>query len=89
MINKEIKNAVADVLKERIDMANYGMLSNYRASMSSRRILADNGIKITSLLSTTDEIRQNGAPIAKITYHYALHKINGMYKMLKPKVEYL
>lgn len=51
MINKEIKNAVADVLKERIDMANYGMLSNYRASMSSRRILADNGIKITSLLS--------------------------------------
>ena len=85
----EIKNAVDDVLAERIDRENYGMLSNYRSKMVSHKILSDNGIKITSRLSTTDEVTQNGRIIAKIIYRYAAHKRNGMYKMLKPKVEYL
>ena len=89
MITKEIKNAVADILAGRIDSENYGMLSNYHTKTSSHRILSDNGIKITSRLSTTDEVTQNGRIIAKIIYRYAAHKRNGMYKMLKPKVEYL
>ena len=88
MITKEIKYAIADILMARIDRENYGMLSCYRALDSSHRILETNGIHITSRLSTTDEVMQDGKEIAKIKYRYAAHKRDGMYKMLRPEIIY-
>ena len=88
-VSKEIKNAIVDVLMWRIDRGNYGMLSTYRMNSRSTMVLANNGIKITNKFCTTDEVTQDGKVVAKITYRYAAHKKDGMYKMLRPKIEYV
>lgn len=88
MITKELKSAIADFLSGRIDRQNFGMLSNYRVSAYSNRLLELNRISITSRLCATDEVLQNGEVIAKIKYRYAARKRDGMYKMLKPQVVY-
>ena len=74
MITRAIKNAINEILAARIDSANYGMLSTKRTSFSSHNLLAINGIKITSEMCY---------------YRYASQKRNGMYKMLKPQIEWL
>lgn len=89
MVTKEIKEAISEMLKERIDKENYGMLSTCRISPRHSFLLRQKGIKITSRLCTTDEVLQGEKVIAKITYKYASQKRNGMYKMLKPQVVYL
>lgn len=89
MVTKEIKEAISEVLKMRIDMENYGMLSSCRIAPRHSYLLHQKGIKITSRLCTTDEVMQGDKVLAKITYRYAAHKRNGMYKMLKPQVVYL
>ena len=89
MVTKEIKEAISEVLRQRIDRENYGMLSSCRISLRHSYLLHQNGIKITSKLCTTDEVLQGEKVIAKITYKYAAHKRNGMYKMLKPQVVYV
>lgn len=78
-----------DVLKGRIDRANYGMYSRYSCSPRSQFTLHQNGIRISSDMVLHDEITKNGQIIGKITYRYASQKRNGMYKMLKPVVEYI
>lgn len=89
MVTKEIKEAISEVLKLRIDRENYGMLSSYRIAPKHSYLLHQKGITITSKLCTTDEVMQGDKVLAKITYRYADHKRNGMYKMLKPQVVYL
>lgn len=89
MVTKEIKEAISEVLKFRIDRENFGMLSSCRIAPKHSYLLHQKGIKITSRLCTTDEVLQGEKVIAKITYKYAAHKRNGMYKMLKPQVTYL
>ena len=89
MVTKEIKKAIDEVLAARIDKSNYGMFSTKRVSFSAHNMLAKNCIKITSELCTTDKVLQGENVIANITYRYAAHKRNGMYKMLKPQVVYL
>ena len=89
MVTKEIKEAISEVLKLRIDKENYGMLSSCRINPKHTYVLFQKGITITSKLCTTDEVIQDNKVIAKITYRYAAQKRNGMYKMLKPKVEYI
>jgi hypothetical protein len=89
MITRAIKNAINEILAARIDRANYGMLSTKRTSFSSHNLLAINGIKITSGMCYKDSILQNGVEIGKIHYRYASQKRNGMYKMLKPQIEWL
>ena len=88
-ITREIKEAVREVLKYRIDHQNYGMLSSYRISRRYTDLLFENGITITSKLCTTDKVLHKGKVIAEITYRYAAHKRDGMYKMLTPQVVYL
>ena len=88
MITKEIKKAVDEILAARIDSANYGMMATKRASFYSHQLLARNGIKITSKMSVKDFITKDGENIGKVSYRYANTKRNGMYKMLKPKVEW-
>lgn len=82
MMNKQIKDAIMDMLKARIDRENYGMLSNYRISPSSPLILKNNGIVIDG-----NFVYQNGKPIFKIIDRYAAKKTNGMYKKLKPELK--
>jgi len=89
MVTKEIKEAIGEVLRQRIDRENYGMLSSCKISPRHSLLLHQNGIKITSNLCTTDEVLQGEKVIARITYKYASHKRNGMYKMLKPQVVYV
>lgn len=89
MVTKEIKEAISEVLKLRIDRENFGMLSSCRIAPKHSYLLHQKGITITSKLCTTDEVLQGDNVIAKITYRYAAHKRNGMYKMLKPQVVYL
>lgn len=89
MVTKEIKEAISEVLKMRIDMENYGMLSSCRIAPRHSYLLHQKGIKITSRLCTDDEVLQGGKVIARITYRYASQKKNGMYRMLKPQVVYL
>ncbi len=89
MVTKEIKEAISEVLKLRIDRENFGMLSSCRIAPKHSYLLHQKGITITSKLCTTDEVMQGDKVLAKITYRYAAHKRNGMYKMLKPQVVYL
>ncbi len=86
MITKEIKDAVMDVLKGRIDRENYGMLSNYRCNPRNHFLLHQKKITMSSTLCVHDEIYQDGKVIGEITYRYAEKKRNGMYKMLKPSI---
>lgn len=88
-ITREIKEAVREVLKYRIDRENYGMLSSYYLNRWYTDILRKNDITITSDLCTTDKVLHKGKVIAEITYRYAAHKRDGMYKMLTPQVVYL
>lgn len=89
MVTKEIKEAISEVLRLRIDRENYGMLSSCRIAPKHTFLLHQKGITISSRLCTTDEVMHDGKVIAKITYRYAAHKRNGMYKMLKPQVTYV
>lgn len=89
MVTKEIKTAISEILRLRIDRENYGMLSSCRISPKHSYVLAQNGIVITNKLCTTDEVLQDDKVLARITYRYAAHKRDGMYKMLKPQVVYL
>ena len=89
-VTKEIKNAVQQVLAWRIDRANYGMLSTMRIPWESQHLLSVNHITITPNMSMHDDIVHHGCvTIGKVYYRYATRKRDGMYKMLKPKVEWL
>lgn len=89
MITKAIKTAILDLVTFRIDIENYGLLSQYRVKASSLSILEDNKIEMSNSLCLTDEVKQNGVVIAKIKYRYASRKHNGFYKMLKPQITYV
>lgn len=88
-MNKEIKNAVMDIVMANIDHANYGMLSNVRASNRSYNILWENNIKVTDSMGSEDKILKGDVVIGNIEYRYAMRKRDGMYKMLKPKITYI
>ena len=78
----KIKKAILDIVKGRLDRANYGMCSKYFVSTSSLDICESNNIHITKKLEYKDTITMNGVVIGEIRYRYAEHKRNGMYKML-------
>lgn len=85
MVTKEIKDAIQDVLNARIDSHNYGMLGNYRMSFDSHKIVRNGKIEIPTDLYGTKDIKQNGVKIGEVIFRYASKKVNGMYKLLKPK----
>ena len=85
----KIKKAILDIVKGRIDRVNYGMCSKHFISTSSLAICEKNNIRITSNLDFKDTITMNGDVIGEISYRYAAHKRNGMYKMLTPIITYI
>ena len=82
--DKQIKNAIMDVLKARVDRENYGMMSRASASMKNIMLLADNNIDIDRNMRF---VTKDGEKIFKIKRKYASKKVNGMYKELTPTLE--
>lgn len=72
----KIKKAILDIVKGRIDRANYGMCSKYFVCTSSLEICESNNIHITKKLEYKDTITMNGVVIGEIRYRYAAHKRN-------------
>ena len=83
-MNKQIKDAILDVVKGAVDARNYGMLSTYRTRFDSHKILRREGIKVGEY-----KITKGDTVIANIHHRYASRKVNGMYKELNPTIEYL
>lgn len=81
---KEIKEAVMDVLKSRIAHENDGMLARYSASDHSHIVMARNGVKIEG-----NTVTQNGEPLFQIHRKYSAHKTRGCYRQLNPTLEYV
>ncbi|MDO5398001.1 MAG: ArdC-like ssDNA-binding domain-containing protein [bacterium] len=81
---KKIKDAVTDMLKEQIAYSNDGMLSKYKASEQSRRVMWENKIKIEN-----NTVTQNGEPIFSIHRRYSSRKTQGCYRELNPTLEYI
>lgn len=79
---KKIKDAVIDILKERIAYANDGMLSTYKASEQSKRIMTTFKVKIDNNTVTHD-----GKPLFAIHRRYSQHKTKGCYRELNPTLE--
>lgn len=81
---KTIKAAVMDALKERIAYSNDGMLSTYKMSEQSHRVLWDNKIKIDDKTVT-----QDGKPMFKINRRFSSRKTKDCYRELTPTLEYI
>lgn len=81
-MEKIIESAIKDVLRERVAIANDGMLATYCASFASRKILALNGVRVHE-----DSITINGEKVARIIDCYSSRKVRGCYRMLMPKIE--
>lgn len=81
---KEIKNAVMDVLKERIAYANDGMLSKYKADNHSHITMSRYNVKIEDNTVTKD-----GKPLFEIQRRYASKKTKGCYRELNPVLKYV
>lgn len=79
---KEIRNAILDVLKERIDKNNYGLLSRYNANVNSKKLLNSEHIKIAG-----DSVLKDGKEIFRINRKYSTRKRDGLYKELVPTLE--
>ena len=63
----KIKKAILDIVKGRIDRANYGMCSKYFVCTSSLDICESNNIHITKKLEHKDTITMNGGLMVKCT----------------------
>lgn len=79
---KQIHDAIMDVLMERIAYSNYGMLSNVRATDYSLKILAQQKIKIAG-----NTITQDNSVIYNIRRRYSSKKVHGCHRELKPTLE--
>lgn len=82
---KEIKDAVMDILKGRIDYENNGMLSTYRASDKSFQILNRYNVHIQK----DDTVTRDDRPLFKVHHRYSQKKTNGCYHKLNPTLEYV
>ena len=81
---KEIKAAVMDTLKAQIAHNNDGMLSTYRSSEQSFRVMARNGVRIEG-----NTVTQNGEPLFAIHRRHSAKKTLGCYRELTPTLEYI
>lgn len=82
IISKQIKEAVLDILKERVDKNNNnGLAINYKANPASSRILYNNGVVIDN-----GYVYQCGKPIfyIKANFSSTITNKNGSPKMLTP-----
>ena len=81
---KQIRDAVMDTLKAQIAHNNDGMLSTYRSSEQSFRVMARNGVKIEG-----NTVTQNGEPLFAIHRRHSAKKTQGCYRELIPTLEYI
>lgn len=79
---KQIRDAIMDVLQKRIAYSNDGMRSTVRAAYSSISLLAKLNIKIAGNTVTRD-----GRIIYNIRRRYSAKKVQGCYRELKPTLE--
>ena len=79
---KQIRDAIMDVLQERIAYSNDGMRSTVRATMASISLLAKLNIKIAGNTVTRD-----GQIIYNIRRRYSAKKVRGCCRELKPTLE--
>lgn len=81
-LNNDVKKAIVDLMKERQNRANYGMLSHYRVNESSWKILSREGIR----LNEKCEILKNGEVIGKVRVRYSIREVCCCNPMLTPKM---
>lgn len=79
---KQTRDAIMDVILERIAYSNDGMRSTVRATLSSTSLLAKLNIKIAGNAVTRD-----GQIIYNIRRRYSAKKVQGGYRELKPTLE--
>lgn len=94
-MEKNLQKAIKNVLSVRVDSENYGMLSTKKNSHSDLRLLYENNIDIhfgyysKGINGQKNVIVRDNKVIAKIEPRYSSRKVNGMYKQLQPKIEWL
>ena len=81
---KKIKDAVMDTLKAQIAGSNDGMLSTYRSSNQSFKVMMENKVRIEG-----NTVTQNGEPLFAIHRRHASRKTQGCYRELTPTLEYI
>lgn len=81
---KKIKDAVMDRLKGQISHNNDGMLSTYRCSDQSIKVMRELGVSITG-----NTVTQHGEPLFAIHRRYSSRKTQGCYRELTPTLEYI
>ena len=81
---KKIKDAVMDTLKAQIAGRNDGMLSTYRSSNQSFKVMMENKVRIEG-----NTVTQNGEPLFAIHRRHASRKTQGCYRELTPTLEYI
>ena len=81
---KKIKEAVMDTLKAQIAGRNDGLLSTYRSSNQSFKVMMENKVRIEG-----NTVTQNGEPLFAIHRRHASRKTQGCYRELTPTLEYI
>lgn len=81
---KEIKDAVMDVLKGKIAVANDGMMSTYKVKNQSHIVMNRYNVEIKNNTVTRD-----GKPMFEIQRRYAEKKTKGCYRELNPILKYV
>ena len=81
---KKIKEAVMDTLKAQIAGRNDGMLSTYRSSNQSFKVMMEYKVRIEGNTVTRD-----GEPMFAIHRRHSVKKVQGCYRELTPMLEYI
>ena len=81
---KKIKEAVMDTLKAQIAGRNDGMLSTYRSSNQSFKVMMEYKVRIEGNTVTRD-----GEPMFTIHRRHSAKKVQGCYRELTPTLEYI
>ena len=81
---KKIKEAVMDTLKAQIAGRNDGMLSTYRSSNQSFKVMMEYKVRIEGNTVTRD-----GEPMFAIHRRHSAKKVQGCYRELTPTLEYI
>ena len=81
---KKIKEAVMDTLKAQIAGRNDGMLSTYRSSTQSFKVMLEYRVRIEG-----NTVTRNGEPMFAIHRRHSAKKVQGCYRELIPKLEYI
>lgn len=93
-VTNEIKKAIKEILKVRVDRANHGMLSTLKASYGALKLLDNENIDVfygydKHFNGSYNVVVKDDEIIAHIKPKHSSKKVNGMYKELQPTIEWL